>query len=252
MTKIAWGEAEKPSFEYGVDHGVFYHKDGRGYAWNGLITVEETTADASQSLIYIDGVGHQNRLLIGNFAAAISAMFYPKEFEPYDGYSDTYSGQGRREFNFSYRTMLEGGTYKLHLVYNALATPTDRNDSSINSNTDMVAFTWDLTTRTENIPGARSSSHFTIDSSDTHHSVIDAIEAMLYGSETSPPYMPTVPELLAWFDSHAVLKITDHGDGSWTAEGPDDIVEMLDPTSFQINWKSAIFISSDSYTVRTL
>jgi hypothetical protein len=207
--------------------------------------------DVNQSLIYIDGVGHRNKLLIGNFAATISAMTWPVEFEPYDGYSKIYSEQRRSEFDFSYRTMQVDG-YKIHLVYNAMVSPNGRDNTSINSNVDLEVFTWDLSTRPEVILGARSSAHFVIDSTLVNSGVMESIENILYGDDVTAPYIPTVEQLLTFFEANAVLRITDHGDGTWTAEGPDDVVQMLGPTTFQINWASAVFIDADSYTVRSL
>lgn len=251
MTQLSWGDTSKRNFEYGVDHGVFYPKQGIGYAWNGLVKVDEAAPDATQSLIYIDGVGHQNRLLLSNFAATISAMTYPKEFEPYDGYSEIRTGQRRKEFDLTYRTMQMDGHYKIHLVYNALAIPSVRTNSTINGSIDAELLSWDITTRTEHVVGAQSSSHFVIDTMNMYPDTIGEFEAIIYGSEVSYPYMPTVTQLLDFFDSHAILKITNHGDGTWTAEGPDNVVEFLDPTSFQINWVSATPISADTYTVRS-
>lgn len=251
MTQLSWDDISKRNFEYGLDRGVFYPKESAGYAWNGLVKVDESTPDTTQSLIYIDGVGHRNRLLFSSFAATISAITYPKEFEPYDGYSGVYTGQRRKEFDFTYRTMQMDGHYKIHLVYNALATPSTRANSTINNSVDVELLAWDITTRNEHVAGAQSSSHFVIDTINMYPDTIGEFEAMLYGSDISYPYMPTVTQLLEFFDSHAILKITDHGDGTWTAEGPDDVVELLDPTSFQINWVSAIPISADTYTVRS-
>lgn len=252
MTRLTWGELAKRNFEFGVDRGVFYPKGDAGHAWSGLISVKEETADASQSLIYIDGVGHQNELLIGSFAAVISAVTYPAAFEAFDGYSGIYSAQYRRGFNFSFRTMQANGHYKIHLVYNATATPTDRNHSSINTNVDMELFAWNLTTKPVVIPGAKASSHFVIDTTQVNAGVVDELETILYGNDETTPSMPTVDELLAIFEAHAILRIINHGDGTWTAEGPDDVVRMLDATTFEIDWPSVIYVTEDKYTVRSL
>lgn len=245
MTRLSWDDLTQRNFEQGVDRGVFYSKVGIGYPWSGLISVDESTTDIGQSLIYIDGVGHQNQLKIGSFIATVSAITYPKEFEP-------YSAQTRFEFNFTYRTLQTNGHYKIHLVYNALTAPITRNNSSINAGSDIEPFVWDLTTRSEIIQGARPSSHFVIDSRFVYPGVIAQIESLLYGDDIADPTMPTVSQLLEFFDAHAILRITDHGDGTWTAEGPDDVVKLLDATTFQIDWSSAIFTTEDAYTVRTL
>lgn len=247
MTRLTWGELDKRSFEYGVDRGVFYIKNGAGFAWQGLVSVQDMTADASQTLIYIDGFGHENQLLMGNFAATIQAMTYPDEFEPYDGYDGINSAQGRRAFDFSFRTMQDGGHYKIHLVYNALATPSEKNRSTINERIEVSLFAWDLSTRPELIPNARASSHFVIDTKYVNDGVLSAIETRLYGTDESAPDMPTVIELLDIFEEFALFKVTNHGDGTATIEGPDSAVYEVNPSLWMIDWPSVEQVAEHTY-----
>lgn len=245
MTRLQWG-GDRP-YEAGVARGVFYPKNGVGCAWNGLVTVNESTVDASQSLIYIDGEGHQNQLLIGSFAASIGAITYPEEFEPFDGYSETRPGQRRREFDFSYRTLQSDGHYKIHLIYNALATPTDRNNNTINVVIDVGLFTWDLSTRPEVIPGGKASAHFIIDTTLVNPGVVVAIEDRLYGSNVSQPDMPLVPEILAIFEEYAIFRVVDNGDGTAIISGPDEAVRITDVDAAEFIWSSVIFVGDDTY-----
>lgn len=254
MTRLTWDEVEKRTAEFGVDRGVFYPKNGRGYAWNGLISVKESTPDASQAMIYIDGVGHANKLLMGHFAAQIEAITYPREFEPYDGYSGEFTRQNRSPFDFCYRTMRNDGVYKLHLVYNATVEPTQRNNSSINQSVDVALFSWALSTRPEQIPYGRPSSHFVIDSSQVYPWVLEIMENRLYGDDDSSPDMPTVPELLAIFEENAIFRVISEGNGIWTVMGPDEAVEEIDAGEhlWQFDWPSVIPLTSDTYEVSSL
>lgn len=252
MTKLSWGESGSRAYLMGVDRGVFYPKNGIGYAWSGLVTVDESAAEANQSLIYVDGVGHQNRLLTGSFAAALSAMTYPLEFEPFDGYSETRSGQKRDVFDLSYRVMQDDEQYVIHLVYNALASPTARNNSSVNTAVDVELFTWDITTVPEIIPEVRSSSHFIVDTKQVNPGVISTLEDYLYGTDTLLPSMPTISDLLAIFEEYAIFRVTDNGDGTATISGPDSAVHMLDATSAEFIWPSVIQISDDTYQLSSL
>ena len=254
MTRLTWGELAKRNYEFGVDRGVFYPKNGIGYSWPGLVSVKETTVDASQSLIYIDGVGHQNQLKIGSFAAAIEAVTYPDAFEPFDGTSHFRSAQTRRVFDFCYRTMQAGGHYKIHLVYNALATPTERNNASINSSMDIQMFTWDLSTRPEVVPDAKASSHFIIDTTQVNPGVVAVIENRLYGNDASAADMPTVPELLAIFDEFALFRVVDHGDGTVTVTGPPGSVEEIDAAEnlWKLEWPSVIQLDEYTYSATSL
>jgi len=247
MTRLTWGEIELRNYEYGVDRGVFYPKGGSGYSWDGLVSIKEAATDANQALIYVDGVGHQNQLLIGSFAATIEAFTYPEEFEPYDGYSDIYTGQGRRRFDFSYRTMLDGGHYKIHLVYNALAEPTQRTHSSINSGIDVELFAWDISTRPELVEEARASSHFVIDTRFVLPDILEIIEDRIYGTEVSLSDMPTVADLLAIFWDNALFRVTDNGDGTATIFGPDEAVANIGTDLWRLEWPSVVPVNANTY-----
>lgn len=252
MTRIVWGVSEESNYEFGVDRGVFYPKNGVGYAWSGLTSVKESTVDATQSLIYVDGEGAQSQVLLGNFAATVEAISYPKEFEPYDGYDRIFSGQRRRRFDFCYRSMQKDGHYKLHLVYNATTEPTPRNNSSINQAVDTSLFSWEFTTRPEQIPGVRASSHFVIDTRSVYPAALAAIEDRLYGNDASAPDMPTVPELLAIFDQFALFRVTPHGDGTVTISGLDTAVFEVEPTLWELDWPSVIQVDDHTYHASSL
>jgi hypothetical protein len=78
------------------------------------------------------------------------------------------------------------------------------------------------------------------------------LEALIYGDDDNDPVLPSPTEVLEIFESHTTLRITDNGDGSWTATGPDSAIVMLDATTFQITWPSAIFIDATSYKISSL
>ncbi len=82
--------------------------------------------------------------------------------------------------------------------------------------------------------------------------MIQAIEDLLYGSASTAPRLPDPQEILDLFEEGAILKIIDHGDGTWTAIGPDDVVYMTDPDTFEINWPSVVYLDEDTYQVSSL
>lgn len=247
MTRLNWGGTQ--AYETGVDHGVFYPKGGTGVVWSGLVAVNDTTVDASQSLIYIDGVGHQNQLLIGNFSAVVEAITYPEEFEPYDGYDNFHTGGRRRRFDFSYRTLLGEGHYQIHLVYNAVATPTQRNHSTMNTAQEVELFSWEIATRPEVIPDAKASSHFVLDTRYVYPEVLTLIEDRLYGTDASLADMPTATELLDIFWDNARFRVTDNGDGTATIIGDDDAVSNVGVDLWRLEWPSVIQQNSTTYRV---
>lgn len=252
MTKLSWSKEEDRNFEYGIDRGVFYPKNSIGYAWSGLIAVRETTIDASENRIYIDGFGLLNHLLIGGFSADISAITYPEEFMPYDGYDDIRTGQGRRYFDLSYRTMQSDGDYKIHLVYNAVATPSDKNYSSLDGSVESTLFSWNLTTKSTLIPDAKASSHLVIDSKYTNPGALEAIEKIIYGDDTSTAYMPSITDLLAIFEEYAIFKVIELGSGIWRMVGPDDAFQNFGSHVWNVSYPSIKQLSDHLYNAKSL
>ena len=244
--RISWDGAANPSYSTGVNSGVFYPQNSPGVPWNGLVSVTET-GDATQDASYIDGQKYRNRVLAGTFAGTISAFTYPDEFEPYNGLVGYVSGQPRSSFGFSYRTNNE-----LHLVYNAMISPSSDQYASIGSDVSPVAFQWAFTTTPVATPVSRASAHIVIDLNSANPDAVSDLEAVIYGDDMNDPSIPDPSDVYAIFESHTTLMITDNGDGTWTATGPDDVVVMLDDITFQIDWPSAVFIDADSYTIRSL
>lgn len=266
MTEITWGNYGERYYETGVDRGVLYVPGEDGVAWNGLIAVNESPSGGESTPYYIDGVKYANRPSPEEYEATIEAYTYPDEFALCDG-SDLIdheskglfaTQQGRKPFSLSYRTRLGNDDlatnfgYKIHIVYNALASPTDKNYQSISDDPEAIPFSWDITTTPILVNETAYSSHLVIDTQKAWPWAVEAIEKLLYGSEDTPPTLPTPQELIDLFIDNALLKITDHGDGTWTAEGPDEAITMVNATEFQISWPSAEFIEPDTYTISSL
>lgn len=257
--ELIWDDFGSRNYEVGVDRGVFYPKNGIGVSWNGLVSVGELEGDTSSGkIIFIDGQKRATELGIGTFAAIISAVTYPDEFEEYDGYDDMgASNQRRKSFDFSYRTFLSNEIndrrgYLIHLVYNALATPTTHENYSIGDSINPQVFSWGLSTTPVVIPDARATSHFVIDSTKAYPETLIWLEEQLYGTNLINPNMPTALEVLALFEEHAVFKVIPHGDGTVTIIGPDDAVEELAPNLWELDWPSVIQITDHKYHASSL
>lgn len=245
MTKISWDESGSREYLAGVDRGVLYPDSGVGVPWNGLTSVTERD-DSSVIESYVDGRKLRQKTEPGSFSASLQAFTYPNEFSEHE------------KFSLSYRTLigndiegLEHG-YKIHLVYNASVAPSSADYQTINEEISPMLFEWPIETEAITLSGVRPFSHLIVDSTIALPTTMAALEDILYGATGVDPSLPTPEELIDLFQDYSVLKITDHGDGSWTAEGPDSAISMLDATSFEITWPSAIFISSDSYKISSM
>lgn len=237
--RLSWDSGE---YEYGLNRGVFYPQAGSGEAWNGLISVEEEETDSEAKPRYLDGARVGNRQTGGYFAGRISAYSYPNAF-----YRDVLSQRWSLPFGMSYRTTTKDH-YRLHLVYNVLLSP----NSHVRGQNESETYTWDFATLPIEVSGAKKTAHLVVETSTAYSWVVSALEDVLYGTDDFPPRLPSPDEVMSIFEAGAILKIVDNGDGTWTATGPDEAITMLDSSTFEINWPSAVFITSDTYRISSL
>ncbi len=212
MARLNWGVVAERFFETGVDRGVLYTGDGIGVPWNGLTSVNETPTGGDPKPAYIDGRKFRNIASSEEFEATIEAFSAPKEFGPCEGNRSIQNGliatqQPRQAFSFSYRTLIGNpieGTehgYKIHFVYNALASPAQRTNGSIGDSTEASRLSWAITTLPPTMSGLKPTAHFVIDTRYAALNALALVEDILYGSDAGPARIPTVQELIAIFAS---------------------------------------------------
>lgn len=259
MARIQWGEGGTRLFETGVDRVVLFPHSGGGVPWNGVRSIKEAPTGSEVTPTYIDGHKYFRNRVVESFAFQLEAFTYPHEFSEYDGYQSNFFGQQRRrEFGLAYRTLVGddiSGTnagYKLHLVYNCLADPSSRNADTLKDQVDSSNFVWDVTTRPVMVPDTKGTAHLIIDSRIAHEWTLEALENEIYGSPEKEPRLPSPEEIIEIFEENAILRIIDHGDGTWTAIGPDSAINMISPTEFEITWPSAVYIDEESYIISSL
>lgn len=210
MTKIIWDARGERFFELGIDRGVLYIASESGVPWSGLTSVNETPTGAEEKPYYIDGIKYLNLRTAEEFAATIEAFGAPYEFNQCDGNAVIHTGliatqQPRVPFGMSYRTKIGNdlnGTehaYKIHLVYNALAAPTARNNVTISDTIEPAKFSWSISTLAPPVTGYKRTAHFVIDSKLTDPEILTEIEDLLYGTESTDSTLPTPDELIAIF-----------------------------------------------------
>lgn len=259
MAKIIWDAPGSRSYETGVDRGVLYVSGQPGVPWSGLRSVEMSPSGGGTKSYYLDG----NKYLIASsseeFGATINAFTHPPEFGQCDGTSSPRAGliltqQRRKMFGFSYRTKvgneLSGDFgYKIHLVYNALAEPSNRSYSSTGENVDAMEFSWTIATRPPVMPGYKRTAHIEIDSRTTSKEVMGLLEETLYGNDVDQARLPTFEELLGIFDAFFVFVLTDLGEGIWTISGPDEAIAQLDDITLLFDWPTVVPIDLNTYTI---
>jgi len=220
MSQLIWDAVGERRYETGVDHGVLYPQDSTGLyplgvAWNGLTTVTESPSGAESNKQYADNIAYLNLVSAEEFGGTIEAFTYPDEFEECDGTRAPAPGvtvgqQRRRQFGFSYRTLvgndIEGTDfgYKLHLVYNALASVSEKARATVNDSPEAVSLSWEFTTTPVEIGEIggvqyKPSATLTIDSTKVDATALAALETILYGSSGVDPRLPLPAEVIALF-----------------------------------------------------
>lgn len=257
--RLEWNAVGTRFYEAGVDQGVLYVADQPGVVWTGLTSVEEAPSGGEAKAYYIDGVKYLNIATAEEFGATINAFTYPDEFAECDGTSRVRPGlmltqQRRKQFGLSYRTTVGNDQsptygYKIHLVYNALASPSQRSHSTINESTDPSEFSWTLTTRPPVMPGFKRSSHIVIDSRDVHPARMKAVEDILYGSDLEAARLPDLAELVDIFDAPVELTVVNNGSGLYTISGTNEMVRILDEITAEITGPTIIAIDVNTYSI---
>lgn len=211
MAKLVWDVSGERLYETGVKQGVLYpiqadSKYSKGVVWNGLTAVTETPSGAEATPLYADDIKYLNLVSAEEFGGTIEAYMYPPEFAACDGSKELAQGvyigqQDRTVFGMSYVTTLGNDTentnhgYKLHLVYGALASPSEKAYSTINDSPEAVTFSWEFSSTPVNVTGHKPTSLIVIDSTKCDKEKLAALEAALYGSEEKEAYLPLPDEV---------------------------------------------------------
>ncbi len=209
--KIVWDSVGQHFYETGLKKGVLYlqESDGtypKGVAWNGLTTINETPSGAEATDLYADDIKYVSLYSAEQFGATIEAYTYPEEFEACDGTQELADGvtigqQDRSAFGLSYCTTVGSDTdanqYKIHLIYGAKASPSERSYQTINDSPEATTFSWEITTNPINVDGYQPTSLIVIDSRRVDADALKAIEDALYGTESTEPHLLTPSEVIS-------------------------------------------------------
>lgn len=215
MGKLTWDKIGERLYETGVDQGVLYPQDVTGtyplgVAWNGLTAVTESPSGAEANPVYADNIKYLNLVAAEEFGATIEAYTYPDEFAACDGSAEVAKGvmisqQKRKGFGLSYRTAIGNDLdnvdhgYKLHLIYGALAAPSEKAYATMNESPEAITFSWEITTTPAPVTGFKPTASLTVDSTKVDADKLKALEDILYGSAepASEARLPLPDEVIA-------------------------------------------------------
>lgn len=210
MSKLKWDLTGERVYETGLDRGVLFPMGDsgayeKGVAWNGLSSVNESPSGGEPNAVWADNMKYLNLMSAEDFGATVEAYTYPPEFEECDGSAEIAPGvtigqQDRKMFGMSYRTLIGNdvvGTklgYKIHLIYGAQASPSEKNRTTVNESPEATAFSWELSTTPVDVPGYKPTAHLVIDSTKTSAEKLAALEKLLYGDDNDGESTLPMPE----------------------------------------------------------
>lgn len=214
MTTLTWDASGDRLFETGVDRGALYILYGgvysNGYAWNGLTGVTESPSGAEANAQYADNIKYLNLYSVEELGGTIEAFTYPDAFGLCDGTASPEQGvlvaqQNRRVFGLSYRTLLgndqDGNDYgyKIHLLYGAQASPSEKAYATVNDTPEPITFSWEFTTTPVPVTDLKPTSLLVIDSTQVDADNLATLEDALYGTDLTDPRLPLPDEVIAMF-----------------------------------------------------
>lgn len=223
--KLKFDQTGERFYETGVSHGVLFVYDKTttapndwkaGVAWNGLVSVSESPEGAEANAIYADNIKYLNLISAEDYKGTIEAYTYPEEFEECDGsaklnsnFAGIIAGQQQRtKFCLVYMTKVgndedsEAGE-KIHIVYNCIASPSERSYETVNDSPEAITFSWEFSTTPMAVnknDAIKPTALITIDSTKfengTSNAKYIAIKNKLYGTDDAQGEPATDPELL--------------------------------------------------------
>lgn len=211
MSKLVWDKTGERLYETGVKQGVLYPQAAggtypKGVAWNGLTNITETPSGAEATALYADDIKYLNLISTEELGGTIEAYTYPDEFAECDGSAALTAGvyigqQNRKTFGLCYRTTLGNDVdsnaygYKLHLVYGALAAPSEKAYATINDSPEAITFSWEFSTTPVNVAGFKPTANIVIDSTKVDAEKLAALEKILYGDTEDEARLPLPDEV---------------------------------------------------------
>lgn len=214
MSKLVWDKTGERFYETGTNKGVLYPMVNGAYttgvAWNGLTAVTESPSGAEITALYADNIKYLSLMSAEDYGITIEAYQSPEEFDACDGTASIVDGvsirqQTRQKFGFSWQSKLGNDTlgedygYLIHIIYNGLASPSEKGYNTINDSPEAMTMSWEVSTTPVEVSGYKPTACVTIDSTKVDPTLLAELEAILYGDDSKEPRLPLPEEIISLF-----------------------------------------------------
>jgi hypothetical protein len=208
-----------------MENGVIF-VDGVGKVWNGLKSVSVKSPLTDVQHVWVDGEPTVVMSSKKSFEATVYAFTYPEEFD---------TPNVPHKFGFAFQS-----SSRLYLI----------SDFTFRFG-NMVDASFVGTQNPENfeiyIFAPTSAAVLEIDLSVANEQAVADLMDLIHGTDVVDASLPDLAAVLSIFETYATMLVVDHGDGTWTASGPDEVIQMLDSTTFEIFSDGARYISDEKY-----
>lgn len=256
MAKLVWDQISEKLYETGVEKGVLYPQSSggtypAGYAWNGLSKVSESPSGAEATAIYANNKKYLNMISAEEFGGTIEAYTYPDAFMECDGSKQAASGlyfgqQSRKAFGLCYKTILGNDTdgndygYKLHIIYNAIASPSSKEYSTVNDSPEAMTLSWEFKTTAIDVEGFKPVCCITIDSTKADADKLATLEGILYGTTNTDARLPLPAEVVSILGGSATPSVLLNTHGTTVTAGDTvTLTATTVPASQTVTWSTS-------------
>lgn len=210
MSKLVWDQTGDRLYETGVEQVALYQQSGgaypKGVAWNGVTALNISPSGAEPTALYANNRKYLTLMSVEELGFTIEAYTYPDEWAECDGSATVVPGvyigqQPRKPFGLVAKTMIGNDTegikhgYKLHIIYGALASPSEQENATINDSPEAKTMSWECSTTPVNVANFEPTSYICIDSTTVAAEKLTALEKILYGDATAEPKLPLPDEV---------------------------------------------------------
>ena len=210
MSKLVWDQTGDRLYETGVEQVALYQQSGgaypKGVAWNGVTALNLAPSGAEPTALYANNRKYLTLMSVEELGFTIEAYTYPDEWAECDGSATVVPGvyigqQPRKPFGLVAKTMIGNDTegikhgYKLHIIYGALASPSEQENATINDSPEAKTMSWECSTTPINVANFEPTSYICIDSTTVEAQKLAALEKILYGDSAAEPKLPLPDEV---------------------------------------------------------